>query len=251
MRQANKATRNLWLLFAFAFCLNCIVWIVTRDKQVQWINVPPVPPLSIAALPALGDFQLAYRTLGVTIQNLGDEGGQVTPLVDYDFNRLGQWFHVMDRLDPQSDYIPYLASFYFGAVRGGEAKKKLRPVAEYLYKAGQSSEGQKWRWLAHAVYLARFKLDDLDWAYKMSLELSDLARNERPDLPHWARQMPAFILNEQGEKEAALNMMIGILSVAGEDIHPSEVNHTRYYICEKILTADQAKAFPLCQTFKE
>ena len=98
--------------------------------------------------------------------------------------------------------MPYIASFYFGAL--DDTTEKLRPLIHYLYEVGNAAEGEKWRWLAHAVYLARFKLQDLDLAYKMALDLAALANQDGSDLPNWARQMPAFILNAKGDKQAAM-----------------------------------------------
>lgn len=238
--------KQLWAFFAVIFCVNCAVWSLTRERQAEWLNVPPVPGKSTVYMSALGDGQLAYRSLAVMLQNLGDTGGRVTPLRDYDFDRLAEWFYLMHDLDPQSDYIPYLASFYFGAVNGDEVGEKLRPLVGYLYKVGKSSEGEKWRWLAHGIYLARFKMNDLDYAYDMALDLAELGYKNK-DMPHWTRQMPVFILNAKGDKEAALSLMMSILSSVGDKIHPSEVNYTRSYICEQILTPAQAAKNPVCQ----
>ncbi len=246
LNMINSLERKMWLIFGFVFFLNCIVWGGTRYRVVEWLNVPPVPSEKTVLISSLGDRQVAYRSLAIMLQNLGDMGGRVTPINDYNFDRLAQWFFLMDELDNQSDYIPYLAAFYFGAAHGDQAKEKLIPLVKYLHKVGNSAEGQKWRWLVHGVYLARFKIGDLDWAYDMSVDLARIAREDRLDLPHWVRKMPVFILNEKGDKEAALSMMLGILSSKGETLPPSEVNYIRYYVCEQILDTKKAREFALC-----
>ena len=237
--------RKLWFFFLVVLLVNCAVWSLTRHRQAQWLNVPPVPSQMTVSISALGDMQFAYRSLAVMLQNLGDMGGRITPLKDYNFDRLAEWFFLMRDLDPRSNYVPYIASYYFGAVNGDDVGEKLRPLIAYLHEEGNSAEGAKWRWLAHAVYLARFKLKDLDYAYQLALDLARLGYEK--DLPHWTRQMPVFILNAKGDKEAALSLMMGILSSVGDKIHPSEVNFTRSYICEQILTPDKAQAHPLCR----
>lgn len=238
---------RLWLLFFVALAANCMLWPVTRDRQAAWLNVPPVPSLPMVRALSLGDEQLAYRGLALVLQNLGDLGGRITPLYAYDYDRLGEWFFLMHRLDPRSDYIPYVAAHYFGSVNGDHIAKNLRPVVAYLEVAGDSEAGQKWRFLAHGVYLARFKMGDLNVAYRLAEKLAALGRLRAGDLPHWTRQMPAFILNAKGDKQAAFSMMMGILAAAGEDIDPAEVNHTRTFMCETILSAEEAAALPVCE----
>ena len=51
--------------------MNIAVWIFARDMQARWTNVPPVPSKKTASFSTLGDNQLAYRTAGLILQNLG------------------------------------------------------------------------------------------------------------------------------------------------------------------------------------
>lgn len=237
----------LWCALALLLAGNFFIWKAIRPVQVEWLNVPNPPPYSAVQRNFLGDSIFAYRSLALMIQNMGDMGGRVTPLRGYDFDALVQWFSLMSRLDSRSDYIPYVAAFYFGSVNGEGAQEKLRPLVAYLRDVGTSREGIKWRWLAHAIHLARFKLKDLDYAYDMAEDLAEIALDPATDLPHWARQMPAFVLKDLGEKEAAMALMLSILSSEGEELHPAEVNHTRDYICQQILTGEEAARLPLCQ----
>lgn len=234
-----------WSAFALILGLLAASWLPLRKEQARWLNVPPVPTDGAVYASALGDGQLAYRSIGVMLQNLGDMHGRVTALKDYNYPDLGKWFDLTMRLDPRSDYIPYIASYYYGGLDNDS--DKLKPVVDYLFKAGLSDEGEKWRWLAHAIYLARFKLHDLDYALKMANILAAKAHDADSGLPNWARQMPAFILNAKGEKEAALQIMVEIIASVGDKIHPNEVNHTKGVICEQILSPEEAKQNPLCQ----
>src|SRR5690606_23680957 len=132
----------------------------------------------------------------------GDTGGRTTSLNDYNYEELAKWFFLADTLDPVSNYVPYLAAFYFGGVQEPE---KFRPVLDYLVHVGNRAEGEKWRFLAHAVYLARFELEDNDTALELA---NKLARVNNPNMPGWTRQMPAFIMNTQGKKEAAYALLL-------------------------------------------
>lgn len=241
----NTSTLNiLKICLACAVLANVTFWFHSRDVKSQWLNVPPVPSEFSAVSSTLGDTQFASRVISIMIQNLGSTGGRVTPIKDYDFDKLGAWMMLNYSLDSKSNITPYMAAFYFGA---SQDPTKIRPVINYLRIAGNSVEGEKWRWLAQAIYLARFKLKDLDLAYKMAKEMEALSRD---GMPGWTRHLAVNVLNQQGEKEAALEMMLGILKDKSDKLHPSEVNAMLAYICEQILDPSEAKSHALCVDLK-
>jgi len=238
---AAKKDKILKAVLAFVLAVNILTWFYAREAQGRWLNVPPVPgKLGVVSF-SLGDKQFAYRSLGIVLQNLGDTGGRTTSLKDYDYDRLTQWFFLMDDLDPISDFVPFLASYYFGGVQD---PKKFRPVLDYLAEIGTRPEGQKWRWLAQGVYLARYRMNDLDKALELAYKL---ARVENDDMPGWARQMPGFVLTAKGEKEAAYALMVETLKSSADKLDPTEVNYMREYICTRILDENEARGHPLCQ----
>ena len=242
--QNVKTIKTLKIALILAVLSNVLFWFYSRDVRSQWLNIPPVPSTFSALSTTLGDQQFASRVISMMIQNFGSTGGRVTPIKNYDFEKLGDWMMLHYRLDPKSSITPFMAAYYFGA---SQDPTKIRPIIEYLRVAGNSAEGERWRWLAQAVYLARFKLKDLD----LSLEMAyDLAAIPKDDYPVWAKQMPANILNQQGEKEAALQMMLSILNDKADKLHPNEVNGMVAYICEQILDPAEAKTHDLCVDLK-
>lgn len=229
-----------YIFLLLFFGINTLYWLTARDVKPVWANVPPVPSYNTALAFALGDGQLAYRSYAFMLQNLGDSGGQSEMLVNYDYDRLGEWFMLIHRLDPVSDFMPLLAAFYYGST---PAAHDLDPVIDYLVKVGESTEGEKWRWLAQAVYLARFRQQDLDQALQLSYMLNDHPKKGRPA---WSYQMPAFVLNDLGEKEAAHDLLIKLLIDRVDELDPAEVNFTKEYICDRILTKTEKRQHPLC-----
>lgn len=216
-------------------------WLNTRTFQARWTNVPPAPSKLTAAGAGLGDPAVAYRVHGTMLQNIGDSGGRTVNLNDYNYEHIENWFTLMHHLDPKSNFAPFLASFYYGSVKDPE---KLRPLVRYLELAGDNPQGQKWRWLAHGAYLAQFDMKDYDLALRLATKLANLGK---PDLPMWARNMRASILNADGDKEAAYNMLLAILQDGADTMHPNEINATVAYICEQILTPPEAADNPLCK----
>lgn len=208
---------------------NVLFWTEARHKQAEWLNVPPVPKIESASFLALGDEQLAYRFNGLILQNLGSVGGRMVSLNDYDYERLKSWFFLQDSLDQISNYVPMLAAYYFGAVKNSE---KLDQVLDYLAVVGQRPYGEKWRWLGHAVYLARHEQKDNDRALELAYKL---AENEDPDLADWARQMPAFVLQARGEEELAYDIMLNILVENVDTMHPNEILYMKDHICNVLL----------------
>ncbi len=232
---------DLSLVFLLVFlCLNIAIWTIYRGTQAHWINVPPAPPSAYARGMGLGDSQFAYRSYGLMLQNLGDSGGVTRPLQDYNYDTLSRWFLLQDRLDPNSSYIPYLASYYFGAVQTPES---LRPLIAYLAEVGKREDGKNWKWLAQAVYLAHYRLADYDLALEHAQSLASLKSNE---LPAWARNMDSIMLNVKGEKEAAYQIMLQTLQSEREHMKPEEILFMIDYICKQILDESQAAEQSFC-----
>ena len=177
----------------------------------------------------LGDSEFAYRYGALELQNLGDSGGQTTALKDYDYQELGKWFWLLDSLDPASDHVPMMAAYVFGATR---VPSDVRVVYDYLAKIGDNPAGQKWRWLVHAIFLARHRLYDLDLALGLAYKLSKMQLTD-DHLPDWARRMPALVLAEKGDKEDARKILEDIL-VSSDKIHPNEVNFMKDYLIHQL-----------------
>lgn len=228
------------ICIALSLIFNIAFWFSVRGVQAEWSNVPPAPEAYYAAMFGLGDKNFAYRVNGLMLQNIGDSGGRTTPLKDYNFDMLTKWFFVQDYLDPRSNYMPQLASYYFGAVQEPE---KYRPVLDYLEHIGVRETGEAWRWLAHAVYFSRFKMDDQEKALSLAYKLAD---SKHPDMPGWTQQMPAIILQSKGDKKAAYAIMLEILRSQVDRLHPSEVNSMKLYICTRVLEPEEARDNPLC-----
>jgi hypothetical protein len=241
----SKSSLILHLVFLVILIVNFGFWAHARKTLPQWSNVPPAPKIETAAFSGLGDSEISYRLAGYFLQNLGNVGGNFESLKSYNYDLLGQWFLVAQSLDGRADYVPYMAAYLFGSIQD-EAVDKLDPVIDYLALEGQQPYPQKWRWLAQAVYLARFRQNDLDKA----LKLANILANLKTDTAPWARQMPAFIHLALGDKQAAYEIMTRMLATEHDKLHPNEVNAMREYICTRTLDQAEAAKNPLCQPEK-
>lgn len=235
--QKNK---DYLLLLIFLF-LNFLVWIYSHEKMPKWANVPLAPSAVSATISFLGDKEVAYRSLALTLQSFGNGTGQVQALKDYNYNNLATWFYLEDDLNVQSNYVPFLAAYYFSA---SQDPSKIRPLIEYLRVVGMQPGPDKWRYLGQAVLLARHKLNDMNLALSLA---DDLAKTYKPGMPAWPLQMRAIIASGMGEKEMAYNMMVDALQNQKEGLDPIEVNYMVDQICNHLLSKDKAKENSLCQ----
>ncbi len=234
-----RAEKKLWALMALIIVLNAGIWLFSRTQQSAWPNVPPLPSKAGLSAGALGDLQLTYRSTALMLQNLGDTGGRTTSLQDYNYEQLGRWLNAAYDLDPRSSVIAFLAAYYFGGVQDAA---KLPPVIDFLERAGSRNEGKNWRWLAQAVFLARYKAQD----YARALALAQKLAAYPGEIPIWARQMPAMVMSAEGDKQAAYAIMVETLRSQADTLHPNEVNFMVDYICTRILDAAAAKMDPIC-----
>lgn len=232
---------KLYMFFTLVIFVNIAFWQYSRDIQTKWLNVPPAPSVQYSTLGALGDKQFFMRSSGLALQNMGDMGGRNTPLKDYNYDTLGQWLFLSKKLDGISNYFPFLAAYYFGATQD---KKQLSVIIDYLADVGGQAGNDKWRWLAQAVYLARFHQNDLDKALNLAYALASISTE---DMPAWTRQMPALVLNAKGEKEAAYSIIVEVLRSKGTSMDPAEVNAMKAYVCEQILDENESVMNPICE----
>lgn len=232
---------RLYFLFALAIVLNFCFWANARLLKLEWLNVPPAPTFLQAVGSSLGDAQLAYRYNASLLQNFGSTGGRNQTLDSYNFDTLAEWFFLQDKLDSRANISPYLAAYYYGGAQTGE---NVRPLIPYLKQASYSPYPGKWRWLAHAVYLARHRVGDLDLAVALA---QDLANHPDENKPIWTRQMVAFVHYAQGSNQAAYDILKSIMIAEVDTLPPQEIFVMKEYICQKLLTEEEAKADPLCQ----
>lgn len=237
----DKRNTVLYLFLFAALCLNIGLWLYSNKIYVKWGNVPPVPKINTLVMGFLGDNQFAFRASAIALQNYGSVG-ETQSLKDYNYETLGGWFNLLDRLDPKSNYVPYLAAYYYGAVQD---PSMLGPVISYLEKVGMYEGQGRWRWLAQAAYLARHRMKDTDWAIRIARKLGSIYKPG--EMPVWTLNMESMLTADMGDKQAAYLLMLEILKNEGPRMSASEYASNINLICETILTPLEAEKSPICQ----
>lgn len=214
----------LCVLVSLGFCI--FMSQHTNHLKTRWPGVAPAPSEPVGLLYGFGDRQLSYYVLTLTLQNMGDIGGRMTALKDYNMENVSDWLWLTYRFDKNARYAPTLASYYFGATQD---PSKLRPVINYLRVVGNRADGEMWRFLAQAVYLARFRLKDDAYALELAYQLAAVPG----DLPIWTKQMPAFVMSRAGQKQASRDLFLTLMAT-GKDLSIQEINFMCGYIDDNL-----------------
>lgn len=228
MQRATKiSAAKTYALFTIFLLAQTCFWYKTHSILPNMAIVPDVPGREVVKALSLGDEQFYFRYLALTIQNAGDTYGRFTPLKDYNYDKLGKWFHLLDSLDDKSDYIPSIASYYYSQT---QHTPDVRYVVDYLYDHAAHRPEKKWWWLIQAIYLANHKLNDKDLALKVGKPLMDAK-----GIPMWARQFPAFIYEQKGEPQQALYVMEHVLQGYEKNkLSREDFNFMKYFIEERL-----------------
>lgn len=234
----------LYVVLGVALLINAVLWDFSQRKFPVWPNVPDPPGRIGVTLSFLGDEALAYRVWSLALQNFGNAGGNYEPLKNYNYDSVSRWFYLLDSLDPQSDFVPLLAAYYFGATQN--PVEQLPPVIAYLERIGIRPEKEKWRWLAQAVYLARHRMKNMEEALRLAKKLGSVYR---PGMPAWTLQTQALITSDMGDKQAAYALLKAMLATETGHMQPQEINFMVDYICTKVLTPQQVPYDPLCAEY--
>lgn len=232
-------------MFIFFFCLNIFFVIANSDNFLKWDNVPPPPKKIYSSFMALGDTQLAYRATGVMLQNIGNMGGRSVNINEYDFHSLKDWFMIADYLDPISDYVPYLASYYFGSTVSPSNASK---VVDYLEIAGSRVIAEKWRWMFQAVYLAEYIEKNPERAYELAKNLA-VIDYEDPDYPEWLKVFYISTLGDFEQKDFAYALLADMLANKADEMSEAELNRTIEVLCNRLLTPEESRQDVLCRKY--
>ena len=232
MAYRDRALRVITLLFVLFLAAQVGFWNHTRAIVPPMGIVPSVPGERTAHALAFGDDEFFFRLLALNIQNSGDTFGRFTALYKYDFNKLYQWFHLLDQFNNQSNYLPAMSSYYFSQTQNPNDVKYL---INYLDEYTDGRAKEKWWWVVQASYLADHKMNDTERA----LQLADKLQGVR-GIPIWAQQLSAFVHERRGEFDDAA-AIIESVAKHPEDYSQGELNFMKYFIDERIHRMDQLK----------
>ena len=186
------------------------------------------PPPSIVGvrLSSLNEPIAASGLLALRLQAFDNQPGISIPFAALDYARLVAWLETLLALDPQANYPLLMASHLYAQVPD-LARQRL--MLDFTYRQFLADPQRRWRFLAHAALLAKHRLRDLPLALTYARAIQ--AHAHSTSIPHWASQMPIFILEEMGELAAA-KIELGALLASDSITDPQE----RHFLTERYQT---------------
>lgn len=207
----------LWLLLAFALAAQ-IGWLSARPPhRPAGLDLPPPPGPGMLRLASFGEPAAAARVAMLYVQSFDLRAGNDLPYRKLDYGRLIGWLRAILDTDPRSTYPLFAAARIYA---NNPDPRKARAMLEFIYREFLEAPNQRWRWLADAALIAKYRLGDLPLALRYANAIDRLTT--RRDVPLWAKQMRIFILEDMNEVEAA-KVIVGGLLASGRIKDPAEL----------------------------
>jgi hypothetical protein len=206
-----------WVFFLLAFTLATQIAYRSRHADSPAAkDLPPAPSAAALRLAGFGEPAALARLAMVWLLAFDARGDNQVPYQKLDYARLTTWLRAILALDPKSE-LPLFASSRVYAEVADPAK--VRAMLEFIAQEFAADPNRRWPALAHAALLAKHRLQDLPLARRYAALLARKATGDA--VPHWARQMEIFILEDMNELEAA-RILLGGLLAAGRLRDPDE-----------------------------
>jgi len=216
-RPISGVPRVVVAFLALALAAQIALKIVAPRPGARAEDLPPAPGIGTLRLASFGDPVALAKGLMLYLQAFDYQSGSRIPYRDLDYDRLEAWLARILELDPQGQY-PLLAASRLYAEVPVEAKQ--RSMLEFVYRQFLLDPNRRWPWLAHVAVIAKHRLHDLPLALRYARAIQDSAT--AADVPLWAKQMQAFILEDMNELEAA-RLVIGGYIQSGQVKDPGEL----------------------------
>jgi hypothetical protein len=174
--------------------------------RLQFQKLTSPPKIELLRVFSLGDPIVGAKILMLWLQAFDNQSGQFLSYKQLNYTALQQWMEQILLLDPQTQYPLLAASHLYSTVKDPHKQKQM---LEFVYNQFFIDPGRRWPWLAHAIIVAKHRLNDLPLALKYA---QAIATHTTADMPGWAQEMQIFILEDMGELEQARLIVGGMLA---------------------------------------
>ncbi|MDO8892463.1 MAG: hypothetical protein Q7V00_11500 [Sulfurimicrobium sp.] len=206
-RAISAVPKPVLALLALALALQIFWSLRAPPPQANAHALPSPPSRDVIAAVSFGERIPASQALALYLQAFDNQPGISIPFQHLDYSVVIQWLERMLELDGHAQYPLLMATHLYAQVPDPVRQKQM---LDFTYQHFFAAPNQRWQWLAHAAIVAKHRLHDLPLALKYAQAITRHANG--PDVPHWAQQMPIFILEEMGETESAKILLGGLLA---------------------------------------
>lgn len=193
-----------------------LLWGHTRPPGFATAEaLPPAPDSRLLRLSAMGEAGTLAKALMLWLQAFDNQPGISIPFSGLDYARVIDWLDAILGLDGRFQY-PLLSASRVYTETPDDGRK--RQMLDFVHRRFLEDPERRWPWMAHAVYVAKHRIGDLqlalEYAKALRLNVSSGAA------PPWVAQMEIFVLEDLAETEAARILIGGLLDsgkLAGND----------------------------------
>ena len=218
MKIAKLSKAKIWIIIFFV--AQICVWFFAHTIKPKYIITPFPPTKTEIEAMSFGDRQLLFRMLVFKIQNAGDAIGQYHNFNEYDYKKLRTWFEALDDIDSHSEYIPYMAAYYYSIVRNVE---KSKIIADYIANYASADPQKHWRLMTTALYIYKTQVPHSE---NEIYAIGELLLTQK--IPMWAKALAAFFLKESGDICASYELIMKV--TADEEISSDDNIQDRFLI---------------------
>lgn len=201
-------------------------------REVVAKRLPDVPDIKLLQLGAFADKIALSKFLMLWLQAFDNQPGISIPFMELDYLLVRDWLESILDLDPLSQYPLLSASRVYSEVPDDDKK---RIMLSFIRNKFREDPVRRWPWMAHAVYVAKHQLKDLEFALSLAKEIRESVPSGTA--PAWARQMEIYILEDMDEVESAM-VLIGGLMESGQITDENELR----YLKQKLADLKQHKS---------
>lgn len=216
-RPLSSVPRLVLALLIGAMLLQATSALMREPPRTSAEDLTLPPSMNTLRMAAFGDPVPLAKLLMLNLQAFDLQAANQVRYQDLDYDRLIAWLRVILTLDPTGQYPLHAASRIYADVADETRQRKM---LEFVYEAFFADPDHRWPWLAQAAAHAKHRLHDLPLARRYAAAIQQHTKSM--NVPIWAKQMEAFILEDMNELEAA-KVMIGGFIASGQASEPGEL----------------------------
>ncbi len=234
MDRARRAALPWRVIAVLALALMAqLLWAgARRAPQITITPLAPPPSAAVLRVASLNEPALAARLMMLWLQAYDYQPGVSLPFRSLDYGAIEAWLARMLELDPDFQYPLLAAARLYGDVNDAP---RQRLMLKFIARSFGADPVRRWPWMAHAVFIAKHRLHDLPLALELAKALA--RDDDHGAIPHWAKQMNIFVLEDMGELESA-KVLIGGLLASGKITD----SHEQHFLSERLATIERRAA---------
>jgi hypothetical protein len=216
-RPLSHVSAPVLALLAAGLALQLGLHAALPKPRAQAPDLMPPPSATLLRLASFGEPIALAKILMLQLQSFDYQSGTKVPYKDLDYSVVESWLSRILELDPKGQY-PLLAASRLYAEVPDEAR--TRSMLDFVYRQYLLDPNRRWPWLAHATFLAKYRLKDIPLALKYADALQKYTTAK--DVPAWVITMGIFIREDLNELDTE-RIMIGGMIASGRITDPSEL----------------------------